>query len=184
MSTVIVVPSQSEHSKMFLGVAKKVKATCYGGKAAIYQTVVAVNGSITFKPEKTDGEAFTKAVDSASTFLILCHSGENDGPRLTGDMDGDWSQMNHYQPWWCDDTTHRLGENGKNFWRSIGRKKKKIILGGCKTGHTYAQAVSEVSGPSTVYGFKHKVAAADSATMIGHVSRIEKTGHSSDVVAV
>jgi hypothetical protein len=187
MSTVLIAPTQGEHTSLFQTTARDILRNIYGSKGAVFKTVLSlvkdkddptiVKTKVTFVLDVGKGE-FWDNVSSASTFITVSHGGIEDGPNLA--YHDSSFPIGTNQPWPTDGNSSRLSVGGMLFWARVGTGRTntaKIILLGCDSGTTYAGAVS-TAAKSRAFGFLDRCAAANSQAMQKVVSDIEKSGKS------
>ncbi len=208
MSAVILCPSQGLHAAAFQGTSRQIIESFYckknekgemkRGGGFGFQTVISRIRCGKYQvdywradwdknPEKPD---FWTAVSQATTFIMLSHMGQVDGPILNhvdtnnkniAEVDRFW------QPWptACITTpvaparsafATYLSPEGRGFWQRVGginkTKKLKIVLLGCDSNSIYGPMVSAES-KCPVFGFHHSCQAANHNTQIPNLTVIE-----------
>lgn len=184
MNSAIIVSTQGSDVASFQLVARKLKATVYGGSALIvFTTVTPHDGQllVTFHTDKAGTKPFSFSDASGlRTVITISHGGAGDGPNL-GFGVGDPAFPSGYQPWGRDQgkigtEEECLSYEANLFWSTVGRSLRaggKIILLGCLMGSQwYATSVAGASN-RVVYAAVGFLGAGDPEVAVPWVKAIE-----------
>jgi len=179
MFAVIIYASQGDGVTSFQATAYFANKKIYGSSAAVFKTIYKKPFDVdfvldTYCSPNIKNDKFWENVKLCSTFVTVSHFGIDDGPILAYQDPILFDDITMSQPWPTEDKDHtKLKSSGRLFWEKVGQGlSMKIVLLGCNSGVTYAQAVA-TAAKCDVFGFVDSSAAGNWASMEPHLTAVE-----------